>query len=105
MKISFLPKTVAGRWSLGLAVAAVPIIYLGRLVVNAVLRSMGESYMRQWGGFRIPMACAAIVCAIALVTGLVSIIKRKELAITVLIGLLGSLGVVAFVLGEVILPN
>ncbi len=105
MRISILPKTSLGRWSVGLATAFI------------LLRVLFQTFFA--GGGRnpvpnpsppspvIPIAVVAgyVSGIAAFVTGLISIIKSKERSI--LVFLLVSVGffVLIFLLGEFLFPH
>ena len=73
MRISILPKTSLGRWSVGLAAACIVLLVLVLVRLNGVERGSLVAFMLGFG---------CIISGIAaLVTGLVSIIKTKERSI------------------------
>ena len=88
MGLSVLPKTSLGRWSLGLAIASIVLF----VVAAGPLRE-------QWGlndnGEVVNLALTVVFTVIIvgtsgadLVTGLISVIKRKERSVLVFLGML-----------------
>ena len=88
MGLSVLPKTSLGRWSLGLAIASIVLF----VVAAGPLRE-------QWGlndnGEVVNLALTVVFTVIIvgtsgadLVTGLISMIKRKERSVLVFLGML-----------------
>ena len=94
MRISVLPKSSLGRWSVGLAAAF-------------ILLSILFAVLTRLGGEPGPFALIFIVNIVigisfiaAFVTGLISIIKRKERSILVFLAVLVGFGALLFFLGE-----
>ena len=78
MRISILPKTSLGRWSVGLAVAWIVFFVLSQVILGP-----GPDY-----NMALAYALTIVVAGIggaALVTGLISIIKSKERSIFVFV--------------------
>ena len=111
MRISILPKTCLGKWSVGLVAAFILIS-----VVNGLIPSPQPSP----GAPVLPPSMAVVAIGIsrmvaliiglasgvaALVTGLISIIKSRERSILVFLAVLVGLFVLIFCLGEVIFPH
>ena len=100
MRISVLPKTSLGRWSVGLAAAFTLLS-----VLFAVLTGLGGA----GPGPVAPIVIATIIFGIsgiaALVTGLISIVKRKERSILVLLAAAVGLSCLFFFLGEFLFPH
>ena len=96
MRISILPKRVLGWWSVGLGVASIVFMELSEPIVS--LNSPN---------FNKPLAVIllfilACIAGVASVTGLISIIKRKQGAILVFISTaIGLFFVVGGVVGAV----
>ena len=98
MRISILPKTSLGKWSIGLAAAFILINILS--VVLTGLGGVGPGPV----GPIIGVAFATSGIA-ALVTGLISIIKSKERSILVILAVAVGAFVVIFGLGEFLYPH
>jgi hypothetical protein len=96
MRITILPKSVLGWWSIGLVVA-----YILIFVLSEVILGPGPDY-------NMPLAYALTIVATGIVvaaflTGLISVIKSKERSILVFvamaIGLYSVIGGVVSLLG------
>jgi hypothetical protein len=89
VNITILPKKYLGKWSIGLTAAFILLFALAD-----VLFGFSEP-----GPESIPSSaitatiCMAIVAGSAFITGLISIIKRKERSILVMFGMVISLWV------------
>ena len=96
MRISIRPKSLLGRWSVGLAAAFILL-----LVLSGVLTGLGGVGPGPVG----PIVGVAfgISGIAALVTGLISMIKSKERSILVYLGM--GLLVLVFLLGEFLFPH
>jgi hypothetical protein len=94
MRISILPKSSLGRWSVGLAAAFI----LLSILFAVLTRSGGEP-----GPFVlifITNIAIGILFVAALITGLISIIKSRERSILVFLAVLIVFGALLFFLGE-----
>lgn len=111
MRISILPKTSLGRWSIGLAVAFILLFALFQVLVASGLRG---PFM--FGGrpvplpipfinWSLPLYTAGISGMAALVTGLIGIVNSKERSILTFLATLIGLLVPLFLLGEVLIPH
>ena len=98
MRISVLPKTSLGKWSVGMAV-----VFILLSVLSGVLVGLGGVGPGPIG----PMVGAAfgISGIAALVTGLISILKSKERSILVFLAVAVGLFVLVFFLGEFLYPH
>jgi len=86
--ITLLPKTSLGRWSLGLAIASILFLVLAAGLLH-------EQYgINENGGLLNPVLTVVLTIILvgtsgaALVTGLISAIKRKERSVLVFVGML-----------------
>ena len=103
MKVTFLPKTVLGRWSFWLIVAFALFFLIFQLLVASGQRG-GETFSGNW--LLIIPIFLAVICGISsLIVGLVSIIKDKERSILVFLSGLIGLFVLFFVIGELTVPH
>ena len=94
MRISILPKTSLGRWSVGLVVPCIlwPIIHSqAGIEILSVLDPVAL----------LTTVCLGILGIGSLVTGLISIIKRKERSILVFLAVIVAL----FILGTLVMMN
>jgi len=96
MRISILPKSLLGWWSIGLVVANILFFVLSQVILGP-----GPDYNMPLA-YTLTIVLAGIAGA-AFVTGLVSIIKRKERSIivffTTFIGLYSLIGGIVSLLG------
>ena len=91
MRISILPKTSLGRWSVGLAAAVILVI-----VLNIVLQD-GVNFEPGSVALRIFFVALSISGTGSLVTGLISIIKGKEQSILTFLALVVGLFTLLFI--------
>lgn len=96
MRISILPKSSLGWWSVGLGVASIPFFALSEVILGP-----GPDYNMALA-YTLTTVLAVILGA-AFVTGLIGIIKRKERSVLVFVGmaiaLWGLIGAVGSLLG------
>ena len=98
MRISVLPKSYLGRWSVGLAAAN---ILLNVLFLVLVARGgLGPGPVAP-----IANATTGISGIAALVTGLISVTRSKERSILVFLALVVGLFTLLFFLGEFLVPH
>jgi hypothetical protein len=95
MGISILPRSSLGWWSVGLAVTFL-------LVFLAVSGQLGEDLLDSEGSQALALGLKIVLIAmsgISFAAGLVSIIKRKESSVLVVVGMLITLwmGLIAMV--------
>ena len=105
MRISILPKSSLGRWSVGLAAAFILLNVLLQTFYAYVHRNPVPN-----PGPPSPVILMAVVAdyisgIAAFVTGLISIIKSKERAILVFLVVVVGVLALLFLLGEVIFPH
>ena len=104
MKVTFIPKTLLGKWSAGLIIAFFLLLATGMFVVSVLGQTGGETFFDNlW--ISIPMLSAGVAAIAAFFTGIVSIWKSKERAVLVFIASLIGLLVLWFVIGEVVVPH
>lgn len=114
MRISILPKTYLGKWSVGLVAAFILLSVIQGLVPPAqpspgapVLPVLPPSMaVVAIGISRMVAFIIGLASGIAaFVTGLISIIKSRERSILVFLAVAVGLFVLIFCLGEVIFPH
>jgi len=103
MRDLFLPRTVLGRWSVGLAAAFFFFTAVFLIIAAAGARG-GDSFFSNMA-LAMPMLLAAICGASAFVTGIIAIIRSKERAIFVLLASVVGFNVLLFALGEILFPH
>lgn len=98
VRISILPKSLLGRWSVGMAAAFILL-----LVLSGVLTGLGGVEPGPVGAIvGIAFGISGIA---ALVTGLISTIKSKERSILVFLAMLTGLFVLIFLFGDFLYPH
>jgi hypothetical protein len=80
VRVSILPKTSLGWWSVGLSVASIPFFALSEVILGP-----GPDYNMALA-YTLTTVLAGILVA-AFVTGLIGIIKRKERSVLVFVGM------------------
>ncbi|MFH1236675.1 MAG: hypothetical protein V1685_07160 [Parcubacteria group bacterium] len=109
-KLSFLPKTKLGKWSLGLIIAMPILLMLGGLLAGSMYESVEAGNglvddLTKRPLLAVAALSGALAGVMAFLTGLIAIIKQKERVILVYLStLLGAL-LVWFILGDVIFPG
>lgn len=103
MKITIVPKTAPGKWSIGLIGGL--ILFLALLIILAASGQRGgETFSSNWA-LAIPGLLAAICGIAAFFTGIIAIIKSKDHSVIVFLAAFIGLDVLLFCLGEVISPH
>ncbi len=103
MRVHFKPKTNLGKWSAWLIVAfAVSMASFGILVASG--QRGGDTFFSN-PIIGIPILIAAASGIAAFITGLISIVRRKERSISVYVAVAFGLITLVFVLGEIIFPH
>ena len=104
MKVTFIPRTSLGKWSVGLIVAFFLLLATGMTVVSVFHQTGGETFFDNlW--ISIPMLSAGACAIAAFFTGALSIWKSKERSILVFVASLIGLLVLWFVIGEILVPH
>ena len=103
MRVHFKPKTNLGKWSAWLIVAfAVSMTSFGILVASG--QRGGDTFFSN-PILTIPVLIAATSGIAAFITGIISIVRRKERSISVYVAVAFGLITLVFVLGEIIFPH
>lgn len=110
MRLSFIPKTTLGRWSLGL-VAAMPVLFfIGMSFTTLLYKSVpaGGTILKDIAvrpALALTMLAGMASGISAFIIGLIAIIRQKEHALLVYgATLIGAL-LVIFLLGEFLSPH
>jgi hypothetical protein len=105
MKIAFLPATQLGKWSLWSCLAF--FILLAIFMLGAILGPNDQNYEAFFDAWwlAIPLLLAGACGTMALVTGLISIIRSRERALLVFASSFIGLNVTFFWLGEILVPH
>jgi len=103
MTINLMPKTILGRWSVGLIVLFLLLLVLFHILVASGQRG-GETFFSNpylaFTGIFIAMSGIS-----SFFTGIFSIIRNKERSILVFLSTLIGLFVLLFVFGEILFPH
>jgi len=103
MRVHFKPTTYLGKRAAWLIFAfAVSLASFGILVASG--QRGGDTFFSN-PILTVPILFAATSGIAAFVTGLISIVRRKERAISVYVAVAFGLIVLVFVLGEIIFPH
>lgn len=101
--MKFLPKTVLGKWSMGLIIAFFLFLIIGILVVSTGQEGGKTIFDNLY--ISIPMLSAGACAVASFITGIISIIWKKERGILVFISSIIGLLVLWFVAGEILVPH
>ena len=99
-----MPKTLLGKWSVGLIIAFFLLLATGMFVVSVLGQSGVETFFDN-PTISIPMLSAGASAIAAFFTGIISIWRYKERSVFVFIATLMGFFVLWFVLGEIIVPH
>ncbi len=99
----FIPRTVLGKWSVGLIILFFLMFALMRLLV--VLGQEGGQDFFSNLLLAIPGILMAVSGIAAFFTGIISIIKSKERSIPVFLATIIGFFVLFFVAGEILVPH
>ena len=103
-RIHFLPKTRLGKWSVSLIGIFITFILIFYALIEWADQRGGDTFFSNlW--LTIPILTAATAGISAFVTGVVSIIKKKERSILVYLSILIGLFVIVFISGEIFTPH
>ena len=107
MKISFLPQTGLGKWSLKLIAAFFGLFILAQFIVAAgnSRGALDDSFNIYQILIMATMIPAGICGIAAFITGIISIIRHKERAVLIILATAIGFLILFFVLGELISPH
>jgi hypothetical protein len=100
MRVTILPKTPLGKWSIGFIGAFVVFFVTFILIVTSGQR--GGDTLDFSNPVLIPLLLAGASGGLVLITGLIGVIRNKERSILVFLAMLIGLYVLVFGLGEII---
>ncbi len=98
-RIYLLPKTVLGKWAIGLILAFFLFLIIGMTVVAT--GQIGGNTIFDNLYISIPMLSAGICAIASFITGIISIIWKKERSILIFISSIIGLVILWFVIGEI----
>ena len=104
MKITLLPKTKPGRWSVGLALGVFFFFYLHQIGLVIGLEAGNRTFFSNLYA-AIPILMSWVSGTLAFFTGIIGIIKGKDHSILLIPAILIGFFVFIFGLGEVISPH
>ena len=102
MKITFLPKTILGKWSAWLSVAFLLLFAFFQTLVMLGQRG-GETFADNWL-LSIPIFTAGACVISAAILGIISFFKKERSILVMIITLIGLLALF-FVIGEFTSPH
>ena len=103
MRVHFKPTTDLGKRSAWLIVAFAILLGVFYILVASGQRG-GDTFFSN-PILTVPMLPAATSGIAAFITGLISVVKRKERSVAVVLAIVFGLFVILFALGEVIFPH
>lgn len=99
-----MPKTILGKWSVGLIITFFLLLATGMTVVSVFKQEGGETFFDNlW--ISIPMLSAGAAAIAAFFTGIISIWKSKERSILVFVASLIGLLALWFIIGGILVPH
>jgi hypothetical protein len=104
MRASFVPRTLMGKWSAGLIIAALLFFAVFLIEIAAGLRG-GDTWNLGDLAPATPVLLAGACAISAFLTGTIGIIASKERSIAVFLATAIGLYALIFVLGEILFPH
>jgi len=108
MELVLVPKTKLGKWSVGLIITMPIFFYIGFSFVDFYNSQSGRTILQDIivrPGVALPMLAGMASGTLAFITGIMSIIKRKERALFVYISTIIGFLLVLFLIAEIIFPH
>jgi len=105
-----MPKTILGKWSLGL-IAAMPLLFfIGSSFTNLLYKSVlaGNTILKDIAGrpaLALTLLSAMVSGILALITGLIAVTRQKERAPLVYVAIIIGAFLMLFLAGEVLFPH
>lgn len=103
MKDIFTPRTLLGRWAVGLIIAF--FFFLALFLIIAAAGERGGNTLFSNMALALPMLSSALCGVAAFITGLLAIIVTKERTIFVMVATVLGFNVLVFGLGEILFPH
>jgi len=103
MRVSILPKSYPGKWSIGSLAAFVVFFVTFQLLVASGQRG-GETFFSNLV-LTIPILLAGAAGVLSFLTGIIGVIRNRERSILVFLAMLVGLFVLLFSIGEVAFPH
>jgi hypothetical protein len=99
MRITFVPKTHGGKWSVGLIVALFAFLALLQILIASGQRG-GETFFSN-PLLVAPLLLAGVCGVLAFFTGIISIVKSRERSVFAFLATALGFFVLLFILGEI----
>ena len=103
MRISLLPQSALGKWSVGLLAAFAVFFAAFELLVASGQRG-GETFFSNLA-LTIPILLAGTSGVLAFLTGLIGVVRNRERSILVFLAMLVGFFILLFSIGEVAFPH
>ena len=103
MRVTALPKSYLGKWSIGFITAFIVLFVVFQLLVASGQRG-GETFFSNLA-LTIPILLAGISGVLAFFTGIIGVIRNGERSILVFLAMLIGFFVLLFSIGEVVFPH
>ena len=105
-----IPKTISGKWSLGLIVAMPILFFIGSSFTNTLYKSVsaGSTILKDIVGrpaLALTMLAGMAAGISAFIVGLIAIIRQKERALLVYVATLIGMLLILFLMGEILFPH
>jgi hypothetical protein len=104
LRITLLPKTTLGKWSLGIILAGILFYVLFFMVVRFGYRG-GDTFGVKDVALASPMILAVVSAISSMVVGIISIIKSRERSILIFLATVVGLFAFMLVVGEFLSPH
>jgi hypothetical protein len=109
MKINFLPKSVPGKWSLGLIIMVPILFYIGMSSVGfyesvPAGKTIPHDIIAR-PGIALPMLGGFFSGIAAFLCGIIGIIKKKDHSVLIFISTVMGFLVLLWVLAEILFPH
>jgi predicted Abi (CAAX) family protease len=102
MNISFLPRTVPGKWAVGLAIGFI-VLFVLLIILVTTGQEGGETFFSNLY-LAVPGLLALVSGIAAFVTGVISIIFARERGLVVFLAAAIGLLVIVFMVGDLLFP-
>jgi hypothetical protein len=102
MSISFLPKTVTGKWAVGLAISFI-VLFVLLIILVSTGQEGGDTYFSNLY-LAVPGLLALVSGIAAFFIGIISIIFVKERGFLVFLATAIGLLVIVFMVGDLLFP-
>lgn len=105
-----IPKTISGKWSLGLIVAMPILFFIGTSLTNTLYKSVsaGSTILKDIVGrpaLALTMLAGMAAGISAFIVGLIAIIRQKERALLAYVATLIGMLLILFLIGEILFPH